>query len=130
MDPNSRGQLWSRWTFRVFGQRHTLAEIELNFAKWARKGFGSVGRVRVRERIGRLGSVYIMEAEIEGRPAHDPGYVAAVERGFSDFVRKGFGDLAVGSVKVKILAGDVQDGRPREQLVVMPTINLRDLLLS
>ena len=124
MDPNSQHQLWSSWTFIIhepYGKHVPFNLVELNAANWLRKGFGSVGRARVTERVTH----YVIEAQIEGVPAHDPDYVKSVERGFTKFIEQGWGPLAVGSVNVQILAGDQQDGKPRSQLVVMPHVRLQ-----
>lgn len=124
MDPNSQHQLWSHWTLTVRegGRSVPLAAVELNAARWLRKGFGPVGQARIRRKVYG----WKIEARVEGVPAHDPGYVASVRRQFQDhFVAKGWGPLARGEVSVRILAGDVQDGRPRTQLVMLPRLDLR-----
>lgn len=143
LDPNSQHQLWSRWTFYVYsGTKHPpFTEVREAFARWARMGFGSVGRAKVdewrnrnikrRDSSGRwsrqLERGYTLVVETEGRPAHDLGYRASVETCFKrDFVEKGWGSGsgAEASMEVVILAGDQQDGRPASQLLVMPTIKL------
>jgi hypothetical protein len=123
VDPNSQHQLWSRWEFRVEAKIENLREIELNAARWLRKGFGSVGRTRVSPEIKATGSSLLIECEVEGVPAHDPDYVASVERGFRRFVDQGFGVGARASVDVKLLAGDFEDGKPRAQLIVVKRID-------
>lgn len=124
IDPNSQHQLWSSWTFRVETSRTVpLEEVKLNAARWLRKGFGSVGQARVLERLEGRQVVYVIEARVEGAPAHDPGYVASVERGFTRFVDQGFGPLARGTVAVQVLAGDQQDGKAASKLVVLPGIH-------
>ena len=120
MDPNSANQLWSRWTFSVYSDRTVPAQdLRENADRWLRQGFGSCGRFRLRFR--RNGAVMI-EADVEGVPAHDPGYVASVRMAFARFVEQGWGPVAQAQTEVQLLAGDAQDGRPRSQLVVMPTI--------
>ena len=121
MDPNSAGQLWSRWTFTIFdvGKHPPLKDVEYNALRWLRKGFGSVGHANVIEKI----KSWEIVAEVEGAPAHDPIYQKAIRQQFQKtFVEKGWGPLAVGIVEVNILAGNVQEGTPRSQLVVMPMI--------
>lgn len=134
LDPNSQHQLWSHWTFTIYeGGRHApYADVVTNARHWIRAGFGTVGECRVCERLvtargsddeAFLQQVYIIEARVEGVPAHDPGYVASVRRQFLQrFVAPGWGPLAAGDVQVKVLAGDTQDGKPRAQLIVMPSI--------
>lgn len=104
----------------MYGKPVRLSEVELNAARWLRKGFGSVGQARVTEQVRNGSAVYVIEAEVEGVPAHDPGYVRSVRRGFERFVKEGWGPLGVGTLKVEVLAGDKQNGKARAQLIVMP----------
>ena len=123
MDPNSHHQLWSRWEFTIIesGKHPPLAEVKNAAARWFRTGFGTAGRFRIEERV----RTWVITLEVEGAPAHDPDYVAAVSLQFQrDFVEKGWGQLAVGVVEAKVIAGDRQNGKPRDQLVVMPRIDL------
>lgn len=120
MNPNSQHQLWSEWTFSVWdsGKHPSFAEVKENAQRWLRKGFGSVGEMSVEEKIGS----WIIKARVEGVPAQDPAYQKQVGKMFRRFVEQGWGPLAVESVDVKILAGDIGDGAPASQLVVMPAI--------
>jgi hypothetical protein len=124
MDPNSQNQLWSRWTFTVLelGRHVPQPDVELNVARWLRQGFGSVGTVRVQA----TARGYRIEVLVEGRPAHDQAFVALVREQFRrHFVEKGWGPVgAVGFVSARVVAGDKQDGRPRDQLVILPSIPL------
>ena len=122
MDPNSAHQLWSRWEFRVHGKPIPTKELRFNVARWLRKGFGSAGRCRISNELTNGSAVTLIEVEIEGVAAHDPAYVRSVKRGFARFVEQGWGRMAYCSVEVEVLAGDVQNGKPPAQLVVMPTI--------
>lgn len=65
---------------------------------------------------------YGLVLEIEGPPAHDPGLVEKVRQQFADvFVAQGFGHGArLTRFEVGVLAGDQQDGKPPDQLLVMP----------
>jgi len=80
----------------------------------------TVGRVRVARPAWRD---YVIQIEVEGPPAHDPAFVAAIRRDvIARIVTGGFGDAAVLTRwEVSILAGDTEDGRPRQQLVVVPS---------
>ncbi len=122
MDPNTQHQLWSHWTFNVHegGTRQQKSDVQRNARIWLRKGFGSDGRARV---IATL-SGWRIEAVVEGVPAHDPDYVVSVQRGFSRFVIQGWGILASGTVHVRVLAGDEQNGKPPSQVVMLPAIPL------
>jgi hypothetical protein len=122
MDPNSTNQLWSEWTFDIWdsGKHPPFKEVEYNARKWLRAGFGSVAQARVEEKVNR----WTIVARVEGVPAHDPSYQTSVRRQFQkNFVEPGWGVLGVSSVSVRVLAGDIQDGSPRSQLVVLPTID-------
>lgn len=139
MDPNSAHQLWSRWTLTVEELGRTVGpkEMAANIPKWLTAVFGSVGRARFNRHtasmplsagsVGVRFTVWEVTVEIEGKPAHDPAFVGFVEREWAKVIEKGWGRTAVPGVSVKILAGDEQDGAPRKQLVVMPTIDLRKL---
>ncbi len=129
MDPNSANQLWSRWTFTVRSTKYIpLREVQENVTRWLRQGFGSIGRARVTERRGpSVSNTWTIECEVEGVAAHDPGFVESVRLQFLGFVEKGWGMLATGETEVRILAGDVEDGRPRDQLLVMPSIPIPEM---
>lgn len=122
LNPNSQHQLWSRWTFRVHGKAVPISEAKLNAARWLRQRFGSVGRAKVQERVEAGRPVFVIVAEVEGVPAHDPHYIRSTKASFAKFVEAGWGPLALGSTSIEILAGDTQAGRPPAQLVVMPSI--------
>lgn len=127
MDPNTQHQLWSRWRFgiREAGRQVPRADVELNAARWICKGFGSAGRVRVLRTVRG----WLIEALIEGVPAHDPGYVASVRQQFRQrFVEPGWGMFAHGRVSAYVMAGDVQDGKSRAQMVMMPVLDLKTLV--
>ena len=116
MDPNSCHQLWSQWIFTIREIRHVpRKDVECNVARWLSQGFGHAGAYKVK----RQARGWEIRAVIEGKPAHDPAYVASVRRAFRDhFVARGWGQLgAVGEVSVRILAGDRQDGRPPAQWI-------------
>ena len=121
MNPNGQNQLWSKWIFdiRELSKRMPRADVELNAARWLRQGFGSAGAMRLLHK--RHG--WRIEAVVEGKPAHDPGYVMSVQLQFREFVEKGWGRLgALGSVRVKVIAGSKQDGKPSEQWIEMPSV--------
>ena len=125
INPNSEHQLWSHWTFRAWSPKHIqMGEVKLAISKWLKMGFGSMGQARITQEV--LGSLFLttIECRIEGPPAHDPGYVESVRLQFSEFVDKGWGSSSFAETAVKILAGDIGDGKPRSQLLVMPTIQL------
>jgi len=109
-DPNTEHQVWSRWTFEVRECVRTVPhkEVELNAARWLRKGFGSVGKARV----ARTVTGWRIEAIVEGAPVQEPAYVAHVAQEFQQrFVEPGFGTLATSKVKAELLAGEDPAGR-------------------
>lgn len=127
MNPNSAGQLWSRWKFRIFSAKSVpFEDIKSNAVRWIRKGFGTAGQARISEVLERGRFIILIEVEVEGVPAHDPDYLASVKRGFRRFVEQGWGLIATFSVETEIMAGDIQNGQPRAQLVVIPKIRLED----
>lgn len=126
IDPNSQHQLWSRWIIGIEASPQKLPSVREVIAN-ARRYFAaafksSVGRVR----CDQQGTYYCITVEIEGPPAHDPEYVAALQRDVeARFVAKGFGHSAtVTRFVTGILAGDRQDGTPPEQMLVMPQLVL------
>lgn len=121
IDPNSQHQLWSHWEFRVFemGRHVPMRDVQYNAAKYMAAGFGTVGQLRVTE----TAKGYTIELFVEGAPAHDPGYVESVRSNFyNKFVKPGWSEFTLSSVKARVVAGDQQDGKAAGQLVVMPSI--------
>ena len=121
MDPNSQNQIWSEWRFFIHeaGRHVTRPDVESNAARWLHKGFGSATSMRVI----RTPSGWKLIVHTEGHPSHDPEYVVNVRRQFTNnFIKKGWGPMAWGSVEVRVLAGDIQDGTPRSQWVEVNTI--------
>jgi hypothetical protein len=120
LDPNSQHQMWSRWSFEVISKDKlpSIAECVDNFRRYIAGILQTtVGRVRV----DRINSKYLFMAEVEGPPAHDPDLRVVIHRAISDFTFKGFGvNATTHNFEVGILAGDEQDGRPPDQLLVMP----------
>lgn len=126
LDPNSGNQRWSRWRFVVApGRRRPSArEVRDNWQRYLPKLFKTtVGRGKA-ERVTLEGRVfYALVAEVEGAPVHDPGFVSWVRREVTGvFVEKGFGVGArLADMDAALLAGDAEDGRPRAQLLVLPS---------
>jgi len=126
IDPNSQHQLWSRWIFGVQASPTKLPPVQEcadNARHFFAKGFQStVGRTR----CDQQGRYYVFVTEIEGPPAHDPEYIAAVKRQFIEhFMARGFGPSArLVRFHVGVLAGDQQDGQPPNQMLVMPLLDI------
>lgn len=131
LDPNTQHQLWSRWDALIVSpeptRRPPLNEVVENARCYVALAFKSrMGRVRGEQ----SGARYRLVVEIEGPPAHDPGYVGAWRRDFlRRFVRQGFGPSAdLVRLEVSILAGDAQDGSPPSQVIVLPHLDARAML--
>ena len=123
IDPNSEHQLWSRWIFGIEAHRTKCPDyldVVDNARRYFAKLFKTVGRVR----CDQQGTYYCLIVEIEGPPAHDAGYTTAVCKSFRErFMVQGFGGLArLVRFEVGVLAGDQQDGKPPDQMLVMPVM--------
>lgn len=129
MDPNSQHQLWSSWVFGIQAsptKRPDVREVVDNARRYFTTVFHSTtGRVRCDEQ----GGYYVVIIEIERPPAHDVTFASRVRDDFRErFVKQGFGPKAqLVRFEVSILAGDQQDGKPPDQLLVMPYVSLTQL---
>jgi hypothetical protein len=136
MDPNSQHQLWSLWTWTVkperapsklvsFGAAKKLPlsvdAIKTNIARFAQKCFGNAGQMNVSQYSD--GKVEI-KVRVEGHPVHDPAYVQHIRRSWDRFLVNGFGQRSKIEFSAKLEAGDVQDGKPREQLIIIPPLKI------
>lgn len=129
MDPNSQHQRWSRWIFGIEANPAKCPDhmaVVDNARRYFRKAFKTVGRVR----CDQQGTYYCLVVEIEGPPAHDPGYVESLKRDFTErFLAAGFGASArLTRFDVALLAGDAEDGTPPDQMLVMPHVALVPVL--
>ncbi len=139
-NPNSQNQLWSKWEFGIEASPRRLpkkSDVEDNARRYFAAGFGTAGKLAVKllrtptdATLLRRATYYYITVMIEGPPAHDPGYREYVRRDFTKkFVEAGFGQTArLVMFRCNIMAGDKQDGTPPEQLIVLPSIRLSDLL--
>lgn len=125
MNPNSRNQTWSKWTWIVRPGRQVVLPFEpvkASLADFARKHFGQAGQMRITEKLDH----YVIELLTEGKPAHDPGFVAHTSAVFKNFYTVQFG---VGThtrlTGPKLMAGSRQDGSPPEQMIIMPRLDWR-----
>lgn len=124
INPNSQHQMWSRWTFQVRADlRKVPRYIDCinNSRRFFKLLFGSVGRAR----CDQVGRDFTFTVELEGVPAHDPQYVKDVKRQFTKhFMHRGFGFSArLTLFEVGVLSGDKQDGKPPDQLLVLPQLS-------
>lgn len=128
MDPNSRNQVWSHWTFTVRAHRHrvdplSVERVKVNVARFVRHGFGTAGEMRLS--VGRRGtdSTWRFEVRCEGAPVQDPQFRDHVRASFEKFMRAGFGASFLRmDMEASLLAGDAQDGTPPAQLIVLESL--------
>lgn len=133
MNPNSTHQLWSLWTFE-FTARKPVPEEEVSYN--ARKFFKQLfhtdaGQVRVSQipTDAFRTTLWSIDLRIEGPPAHDPDCRESVQKQFTEhFMKRGFKLAQFRSMEVSILAGDSQDGKPPDQLIVMPTLITKEMI--
>ena len=133
MNPNSQNQRWSKWQFDIgiAGKDMRVIridELQTNFAKFLRKCFGSTaGRAKI---VPRSGGVRI-NVLIEGSDITptDPAYVAWVKNAATVFFTGRLGAGAQVSVDGKLMAGLPQNGKPADQMLVMPFLNWREMLM-
>jgi len=121
MNPNSAHQVWSRWTFTVCPGRskvRSMADMRTNCARFARKAFGSAGAIHLEHRT----DAWVVSVRAEGHPVHDPSYVAYLLSAWTRFFVTGFGPGTTVHLDTAFEAGDRQDGRPTDQLVILPPI--------
>lgn len=127
MNPNSRNQLWSRWTFVVrpgIAKRHSFAEVKANAARFARKAFGSATEMKIEVR--RDGQ-WIIDVRTEGAPVHELTFVDYMSANWRKFFRAGFGEQTTVDISSKLEAGSRQDGSPSDQLILAPSILIPEL---
>lgn len=123
IDPNSQHQLWSEWRFLVYegtGTKLHIEHVKRNVHLWAKQTFRTTDGVM---NVEQLPSGYKISLIVEGASAHDPTFYKYIDMQFTSFVRNGWGAGAIPFLECKILAGDKQDGKPRDQMIVMPTLD-------
>ena len=126
-DPNSQHQKWSKWTWSIRPGRQLvrpLEEVTYNIAKAFRtidtlKAFFRVGsQVRIQSTVDG----YTLEILAEGIDAHDPSVVEFIRREMTILFVNGFGVDTQVTQSVKWMAGDKEDGKPRDQMLILPRI--------
>lgn len=123
MDPNSANQRWSKWTITVSTTRQIHRDdptVRSNVARFMSKAFGSASQMRITKQSNGL---WVFQIRSEGHPVHDPTYVSFLASNFQKFFIAGFGVGTKVSVTAKLEAGSAQNGRPADQLVILPSIH-------
>lgn len=136
MDPNSKNQLWSRWTATIFVRYKTVHstptfqnEMRAACARFYRKLFGSATELKIDQtQVMRPGlkTKFVVDCRTEGHPAPDPAFRRAQMDEIAAFFGKNlrrYGEVNV-HIDVKIEAGDAGDGKPPAQLIMGPPIVL------
>lgn len=121
MDPNSQHQIWSLWTWNVeppADRFRPFLEVRDNIARFARKAFGTPTQLRLTYKAPG----WIVEIRTEGHPIQEPDYVEHLAERFRTFFRNGFGAESQIRLTTKLLAGAADDGRPAEQLIILPVL--------
>ena len=119
MNPNSANQRWSLWEYRVYPdvtKRPDFQTVKVNCARFGRLVFGSVSEMRIEER-----SYWEIAVLTEGHPVHDPVYTEWIHAQWRKFFQEGFGSACVVQCHARLEAGDRQDGKPADQLIIMPS---------
>jgi len=133
MDPNSKNQRWSKWKFDVIpgGTRlPAFAQIKHAAAIFARVQFGSASECRVTMTRHAIlpRNVLTVEVRSEGHPVHDPMFCEWMHGQWTRWALRGFGSGTTCSmVEAKLEAGDRQNGKPRDQLIIMDSTLLPSL---
>lgn len=129
MDPNSAHQRWSLWEYRVYPdgtKRPDLPTVQTNCARFGRLVFGSVSEMRVRHATDQAGRPYWEVAVLtEGHPVHEASYTEWMHRQWRIFFQQGFGVTCEVQSHARLSAGDRQDGRPADQLILLPSITVK-----
>jgi hypothetical protein len=127
MNPNSQHQRWSFWEYRVYPdstKRPTYELVKKNAARFGRLLFGSASQMRLTCATDDVGRLYWEIAVLtEGHPVHEPGYVSWVHHQWAKFCRQGFGQTCEIRSHARLEAGDREDGRPADQLIMLPPLS-------
>jgi hypothetical protein len=125
---NSAHQLWSLWQYRVYPdatRRPDFARVKTNSARFGRLLFGSASEMRVRHATDQRGREYWEVAVLtEGHPVQEAPYTDWMHRQWETFFRRGFGPTCEVQPHARLEAGDRGDGKPADQLIIMPSLRL------
>lgn len=132
VDPNTEHQVWTSWAFRVYvhgtgWQRPEWETVKREFTRFfAKASVGhcaelSVAELRVSGDLTR--PVYHLDWRVEDNRALDLDYRERIRQHVERFAEGGFGTGQVSvTCDVRLLAGDAENGKPRAQLIVMPSV--------
>jgi hypothetical protein len=123
MNPNSANQRWSKWTFTVTPGRtieRPFTVLKENCARFGRKAFGGATEMRITQTRERV----TIEVRTEGHAQHEAPYVEWMRKQWERFLINGFGLGTTVTLETKIEAGSRQDGRPADQLIILPPLSV------
>lgn len=109
-----------------FGKSKTISrgrieQIKKNLARFANRCFGTNGQMNVQQFSDGTVTVRV---RVEGHPVHDPAYVIHVREAWDMFLRNGFGQQSKIEFHAQLEAGDVQDGKPADQMIILPPLQI------
>lgn len=122
-NPNSANQTWSKWVWFVRPgelKRRPFENVRENIARFGRKAFGSASQMRITENARG----YVVEVLTEGSPINDRRFREHMCRNWEAFFVAGFGVDTFSKMTAKRMAGSPQDGRPADQLLVLPAADI------
>ena len=126
VDPNSKNQIWSVWEYRIYPdgtKRPDFQTVKENFARFGRLVFGSVSEMKIVCGTDEYSHLYWeVTIRTEGHPVHDPAYADWTHDKWLKFFAEGFGQHSQIRYSAKLEAGDRQDGKPADQLLIMPNL--------
>ena len=113
------------WRGKGIGAPVTMDVMKREFSKFIKLLFqSSAGQFHIQPVLGSI----IFKVDIEGTDItpNDPAYVVWVRNRSETFFKKAFGPSVTVNVEGKLLAGSPQDGRPADQLIILPPLDLRN----
>ena len=128
-NPNTQHQIWSKWSFRVKLGSKIPPRIEVTrfeCARFGRVAFGTYDSNGTQMRVDRSREGYIVEVMTEGWAVHDIAFREHMRMNWEKFFVAGLGPGTVVEMEAKLMAGNRQDGKPAEQLLVLPELELGD----
>ena len=128
MNPNSAHQQWSEWVFTVEQPGAGASDFNattLALGRFFTATMGSVGQMKVDEavNVARHLKTWTVTVQAEGESVYQPGWRDYVRRAFEASAARHFGKARV-TMDVRLLAGQTATGKPPDQWLIMPTIEL------
>ena len=122
--------MWSFWEYVIYPdgtKRPQMAHVRYNCTRFGRTLFGTASQMYLRQATDGAGRVF-WEVKVltEGHPVHDPQYVEWMHAQWSRFFQNGFGPSCEVRSHARLAAGDRQDGTPADQLIIMPSLAVKE----